>query len=287
MTVTNIAANAWPGYDPGNEQSSFVIPVFTDVLFLTNSTYSRALDAFLPLTGVFEVATPAFYVPHWWLNLRTRLRVALLDTSVAPMRILDYVNLDSSEPPLDITDTLMRDNPATYGQCGSMYTANGSDGSMWCTNHWPTLASENYPTYGILNQIGASLGVISANWNDSAPEFPAGLDKNGVIDFFRYQFGLAPLTYFTRSSIHPTSLTLPSNPLEISTCSPPGRPMTHWCTTPLATSRTCHAPTASRSRLRPQPCLISVRSIGAMNPGVEIQVDEAPRQHTISRSKTL
>ncbi len=81
VTVTNIAAGTWPAYDPGQEMYSFRIPVLTNLLFLTNSTYSKSADQFVPLTGKFEPISPAFYVPHWWLNLRTRLRFALIDTS--------------------------------------------------------------------------------------------------------------------------------------------------------------------------------------------------------------
>ena len=44
-----------------------------------------------------------FPVPRWWLNLNARLRFILVDNDAN--RIVDYVNLDSSAAPLDITMT--------------------------------------------------------------------------------------------------------------------------------------------------------------------------------------
>ncbi len=189
----DIRADTWSGYDPGQEQYSFRIPVLTNVLFLTNSTFSRNPDRFIPLTGRFEAASPAFYVPHWWLNLRTRLRFALIDTSVN--RIVDFVNLDSAEPPLNLTDTFMQG-----GVCGDepnpFWTPDAEDPSMWCTNHYPSRADETLPTYGILNQLQASFGLSQPDWNHALNEFPLDLSKDGAIDFFRAQFDLTPLTYF-------------------------------------------------------------------------------------------
>ena len=111
--------------------------------------------------------------------MRTRLRVILIDTSVSKTgRIVDYVNLDSTEPPLDLTASLMQDVPGQTGLCGNYYTPNGSDGSMWCTNHLSSLADQTMPTYGILNQLSASLALpnVNADWSHALQEFPAGLN---------------------------------------------------------------------------------------------------------------
>ena len=212
VTVTNIAAGTWSAYDPGAEQSSFRIPVFTNRVFLTNSTYSRALDAFVPLTGTFETTTPAFYVPHWWLKVRTRLRFALIDTTVN--RIVDFVNLDSTEPTLDIADTLMWNYPPVYGHCGTDYTPSDADTDMWCTNHYPTQADETLRTYGILNQMCASLGLTEPDWNHSLPEFPPGFTKEAAIDFFRFQFLLAPIYYPWGPFYLTNTFTAPFQPLQ-------------------------------------------------------------------------
>ena len=133
LSFTDIAAGAWPGYDLSFETYSFQIPLFTNALFLTNSTYQYASAQFVPPTGTFEQVSPAFYVPHWWLDAKTRLRFAVVDTSVNPTRIVDYVNL-ADQSLLNLTETLMQG-----GQCGGLYTPDGSYGSLWCTNHYPNV----------------------------------------------------------------------------------------------------------------------------------------------------
>ena len=180
LSAANIGANAWAGYSLTFPQSSFQIPLFTNWVFLTNSTYSSAQDQFVPLTGTFErtPGTTNFHVPHWQLTLKVRLRVALVDTG----RIVDYVNL-TSDNQLDITSAL-----TSGGSCGSDYVPDGSNGSMWCTNRLYDTSAESTPTYGIRNQIEASLGHIPANWNNSLNEFPAGMNLNAAISFFKGQF---------------------------------------------------------------------------------------------------
>ena len=192
VVVTNIAASTWPGYNPAHESTSFVLPLasgpgvpYTNMVFLSNSTYRASSDMFVPLTGIFErtPGTSNLYVPHWQLNVRTRLRFSLIDTSVSPNRIVDYVNLDSTEYPLDIADALSSD-----GQCNAFYTPSASNGSMWCANRLGGSSSYSVPTFGILNQIEASFGHTLPDWNYSHNEFPAGMTKDQAIAFFLGQF---------------------------------------------------------------------------------------------------
>jgi hypothetical protein len=123
-------------------------------------------------TGQFtNVATAferglGFPVPHFWLSLRTRARFILVDTSVSPNHIVDYVNLDSLEPPLDITLIAM-----TNGLCEALYIPDGAPGSVWCTNRYANRVAS--PTYGVLNQIGICLGNVqpdfnAGRWNNAA-----------------------------------------------------------------------------------------------------------------------
>ena len=199
VVVTNIAASTWPAYNPAHESTSFVLPLtsgpgvpYTNMVFLSNSTYRASSDMFVPLTGIFErtPGTSNLYVPHWQLNVRTRLRFTLIDTSVSPNRIVDYVNLDSTESPLDMADALMHDTPGTYS-CdpqSTAYTPSATIGSMWCTNRLGGSTASAIPTFGIMNQISASLGETSPNWNYSRNEFPAGMTKVQAITFFVGQF---------------------------------------------------------------------------------------------------
>ena len=191
VTYADIIADAWSGYSPVFESVSFQIPVFTNLLFLTNSTYQYATAQFVPPTGTFEQVSPAFYIPHWWLSVETRLRFAVVDVSVTPTRIVDYVNL-ADQNLVSLTDVL-----TWGGQCSNVYTPNGGYGSLWCTNHYPAIADETLPTYGVLNQIAVGLGwqpaYGEAVWNSAMNDFPAGMDKAAAIDSFRLQFGLSPL----------------------------------------------------------------------------------------------
>jgi hypothetical protein len=191
VTLTNIAANTWPGYNRAFETYSFQIPLATNLLFLTNSTYLYGAAQFVPAIGTFEQVSPAFFTPHWWLNVKARLRFAVVDTSTTPTRIVDYVNL-ADQTLVNLTDTLMQG-----GQCGGSYSPDGAYGSLWCTNHYPAVADPTLPTFGVLNQIQISLGQQPAYgqavWNSAMNAFPAGMDKPAAIDSFRNQFGLGQL----------------------------------------------------------------------------------------------
>jgi hypothetical protein len=192
VSLTDILPNTWPGYNRAFEKYSFQIPLVTNLLFLTNSTYQYASAQFVPATGVFERVSPAFFTPHWWLYVKARLRFAVVDTSTTPTRIVDYVNL-SDQTLVNLTDTLMQG-----GQCGGgSYTPDGAYGSLWCTNHYPAVTDPSLPTFGILNQIQISLGQQPAYgqavWNSAMNAFPAGTDKPAAIDSFRNQFGLGQL----------------------------------------------------------------------------------------------
>ena len=167
---------------------------YTNQVFLPGSTYRFSSDSFVPATGTFErtPGTTNLHVPRWQLNVRTRLRVALIDTSLSPERIVDYVNLDSTEQPLDIMAALASD-----GQCADVYTPSGTRGAMWCTNRFGGSTNDTVQTFGIMNQINASFGLISVDWNSSVNEFPPGMNVTMAIDFFRKQF--IPSSYFTNT----------------------------------------------------------------------------------------
>jgi hypothetical protein len=178
--ITNIAANTWAGYNQTYPPYSFQVPLLTNLVFLSNVTYRAASDQFVPLTGDFE-RTPGstnLHVPHWQLTMKVRLRFALVDTG----RIVDYVNL-TADNQLDIASALM-----VGGVCGYPYTPDGSIGGMWCTNRMNGATADYLPTFGILNQIEASMGHTAVDWNTSTHEFPPGMSLSDVIAFFKGQF---------------------------------------------------------------------------------------------------
>ena len=202
---TDIGADAWPGYNRSMETYSFQIPLYTNLLFLTNSTYQYASAQFVPPTGTFEQVSPAFYIPHWGLNVKARLRFAVVDTSVSPTRIVDYVNL-ADQNLVSLTDVL-----TWGGQSSNVYFPDGAFGSLWCTNHYPAIADENLPTYGVLNQILIGLGIQPVYgqtvWNSAMNDFAPGVDRLAAIDSFRHQFGLGPLYSHPPGTVFYTSNT--------------------------------------------------------------------------------
>jgi hypothetical protein len=171
----------WPGYQRSAASPvSFKIPLFTNNMFLTNSFYVQdgtpgGTHFASEQTAVWDQAN-TYRVPHFWLNLRTRLRFILVDTSLSPSRIVDYVNLDSPEAPLDIMQTVMNG-----AHCENIIDGSVTDGGiLWCTNRYPdrnsTLSITNpaVVTYGILNQMLICLGSV-----DVPPSFWKDFSKAG------------------------------------------------------------------------------------------------------------
>jgi hypothetical protein len=177
-TTVDLPPGAWTGFNaqgvgspftsPELPQASFQVPLSpasNNFYILPESAYSPALSQLVPLTGTFETnQVPPFAVPHWWLCLRTRLQFSLVDTD--EKRLVDYVNLDSVEAPVDITYSLMKD-----AQCGTSYVPSGDNGNMWCTNQY-LADNDDSPTYGIMNQIAASSGLPASyvNWSFAQAE---------------------------------------------------------------------------------------------------------------------
>src|SRR5262249_3879185 len=125
-----------------------------------------------------------FPLPHWFLVLHTRVRFILADTSVTPNRIVDYVNLDSVENPIDIGSII-----TTGSFCNAV---NGNIASEGCTNRIAGATSVLMPTYGIINQIQVSMGTLTPqSWNYFIIQSPVGSDVSRAINFFAFQFGNA------------------------------------------------------------------------------------------------
>jgi len=98
----------------------------------------------------------------------------VVDTSSTTNRLLDYVNLDSTDPALDLADTLMHENAGSYS-CdpnSTKWTPGTSNGSMWCTNREGGVNDTSVLTFGVRNQIEASLGHSQPDWSNSKNEFP-------------------------------------------------------------------------------------------------------------------
>src|SRR5262249_55118944 len=99
-------------------------------------------------------------LPDLSLNVHIRVRFILVDMGVKPYRIVDYVNLMSTDSITNLTRMLIGDS-----RC---MTNDATINAMWCTNRVDGSTSIRVPTTGIENQIYASLNpnAPGVQWND-------------------------------------------------------------------------------------------------------------------------
>jgi len=218
VTGTFNASNFWSTVGPWPGSTNRASPSYsgtfkmpwgvTNWWHLPNAQFwqgSSPLDeTFVPMTGTFESRPNArFHVPRWWLNIRTTLRCALVDTDVSPARIVDFVALSTNESPIDLTYNLMvnGDYTASYSTNAS-YIPNGSSAAMWATNRLNLPGSgndESTPTFGIMNQIRACMSqppnfidMPGLNWYEGGNAYATDSDRLGAINFFRTNFAMLP-----------------------------------------------------------------------------------------------
>jgi hypothetical protein len=141
----------WPGWTEQLSDNSFKLPLFVSETY-TNGIYT-------PPASVFGLSPPVWsvtFVPHLWMELQFKLQFILIDTTAN--RIVDFVNLASTQPVVDVASML--DN----GADGREDPNNSPDG-QWDTNF---LNSISGISKGIYDQIGVSYGTFTANdWNDT------------------------------------------------------------------------------------------------------------------------
>jgi hypothetical protein len=150
----------WPGFVSVRSipPVSFTVPLLTNYLFVSNWVYLCDQNRFI--TNATADAMNYFPVPNWQLSVSERLRFILVD--ITANRIVDYVNLSSSEKPLNIME-LMRKNARCDGDLP--VTGDPDPGCLWCTNRAgnptgiPAPDNPHLPTYGILNQMYICMGL--------------------------------------------------------------------------------------------------------------------------------
>jgi hypothetical protein len=179
MTIT---ANSWKGWTSGAGLYSMMLPFgpANNFMFLTNSTYKVSPPRFDFQTHEFDRTGVggSFYVPHWWLNLNTRLLFVLVDTRAN--RIVDYVNIDNWENTVDIDAKLAEGNSLLANPADYKNPAN-----QWLTNRLGNSSSPNVPTYGIVNQILVGLNGTTDLQSFSHDPY-SGLDAESAVDGFRF-----------------------------------------------------------------------------------------------------
>ena len=119
---------------PGAD-NSFIIPLLVTNAF-TNGIYQTIPPQLIPLRPPLFSAT---FVPHLFMELHIRLQFILIDTFAN--RVIDFVNIDSTQPAIDIASDLQ---------------GNGTLDSVSPTEQWDTNIIHGNVPVGILNQIYVS-----------------------------------------------------------------------------------------------------------------------------------
>jgi len=176
------AGYVWPGYnpvtDPLGSQLSFQIPLYTNVTVITNSTYlingltyngitypprSLTTNQALPFETGVNINGNLYPQPHWFLTTSNEFQVFMLDTTVNPNRVIDYVQLSGPDSYRDLTSEIITNYNAPIN------TAQASGSELWNTNF-----DQSGVPVGILSQVGVSMGLYTASsssgiWNTTSP----------------------------------------------------------------------------------------------------------------------
>jgi hypothetical protein len=185
--ATAVPALAWRG-------GEFRVPLLTNLAVLNNAAFRAAGGPrFLPYSTnlAFEKTRGTFFVPQWGLAISNRMQLILVDA--ATRRIVDFVNLRNLDGGMHVTRELI----------GNEAFGNTSDEARF----WSTRLTRNVPE-GVLNQVLASQGALSANWNS----FQTVRDKDKAISLFRQFTGLEDIT--DRELLTVTNIQAPFTPVR-------------------------------------------------------------------------
>jgi hypothetical protein len=181
--LTNGLISSW-------SSNRFLLPIYTNVLFLPDAVWHQSTRVFRPATtnDLFE-RNLGFYVPEWRLEITNRFWYALIDEGAD--RIVDYVSFANMSVGLNITREIAGRSQVSVGTLAAPEPPN-----VWVTNRINN--DLRSPTIGVLNQVNIALGnepISEQQWT-SYSRLPAdGLDKPKSIDMFREFLGLTPLVY--------------------------------------------------------------------------------------------
>ena len=147
--VYNFAANSWTG-------NTYQAVALNTINFLTNSVMSGFSGGtnppvITPVGSGNRFSTNGFEVPDMGVSITNWLQFTLVDTTVTPNRLVDYINFGSLVDGMNL-------NAALAG-VSNRFAAN-SPGRFWLTNR---VAGSNSATLGIINQIDISSTPLSAS----------------------------------------------------------------------------------------------------------------------------
>ena len=146
---TNVTYNLWEGWKQNlQDVFSFKLPMGVFATNLINGIYEKNPPQFIPLNPAVWAAT---YAPHLWMTLELKVRCVVIDT--AANRVIDFVNIDSTQRPVEVAALL--NNGAT-----GIFPDVSDDNGEWDTNQLHNIE------VGILNQIQVSRGGSASVWTD-------------------------------------------------------------------------------------------------------------------------
>ena len=146
---TRVTYNLWEGWSRQiQDPFSFKVPMGIFATNFINGIYQKNLPQFIPLNPPLLGVT---FVPHLRMTLELKVRCVVIDT--AANRVIDFVNIDSTQPPVDIARYL------NNGATGQFPNFNSLDG-QWDTNQLHNVE------VGIWNQIEVSKGGSANIWTD-------------------------------------------------------------------------------------------------------------------------
>ena len=205
MPVTVLLATNVPYYTYTNlvvwPANQLVVPLLQPTYFVPESVY-RPLPrpTFQPsVTNDFFQQGLGYYTPDWALIVTNRFYYALVDESVRPPRLVDFVCMGNMQSRMYISQQItgVAQTPPSLG-------AAAEPPNVWITNGINGSTSLQTPTVGILSQMDIALGntpVSDQQWTSYSQLPASGLDKVKAIDLLRMFVGLSPLVYNTPSQM--------------------------------------------------------------------------------------
>ena len=176
-TVTNIPANSWVPFagqssvNPDESSPSMIVPLQTSDVFFTNAMYLDLPTArFAPNNPAVFISEASAPMPELFLTTTNRVQFSLVDTTVTPNRVIDFVNLES------ISTVNISEEARHATTCG---LPTSDPYTYWCTN----LQANSGFTPGIsLNKgINFQIGVSIGNYTLSRSGWTSvGADPNNM-----------------------------------------------------------------------------------------------------------
>lgn len=172
----------WPGWTEQLSDDSFQIPLYVSQVYTNGIIYNNGV--------IIPIVQPLWSVtvePHLWMILQFKLRYVLIDTSA--QRIVDFVNLIGTKPPLDITVQL-----AAFADAGGSNERVDNPGStqahIWETNFL------GGTLIGVFNQMQVDTGLVKPPG--------AGNNQSSINGFISNLGGISGQTHF-EDWYHPTA----------------------------------------------------------------------------------